>query len=695
MRPSVALALALLVVGASGANASAKPAVPGSGLDRVGDRAEFVSGELVVRFRAGVPAAARGDALEAREARAMRGLGLPGLTLVRLPRGASVRAAAAAFERDPRVLYAEPNYLHRLLEVPPNDPFFLQQWGLDQLTDRDIDAPEAWDIATGSSTVVVAVLDSGIDLSHPDLMSNIWVNDDPPGGGDDDLNNFIDDTNGWDFIQDDAMPLDYNGHGTHVAGTIGAVGNNSLGVAGVNWDVSLMAVRVASADGTLPSAAIANGINYACANDADVVNGSFGARTKSLAVRDAVKSPACADTLFVFAAGNEGRNLNGNTAASNEFPCELHRPPSGGGNSAANVICVAASNMNDGLAGFSNRGRMAVHLAAPGVDILSTVPAYQEVTGFPEGFDYGTPGEFQAQWNDQLGPGAEWAQSFLNFTSSPASLRDSPGNYPNDSERSIRNMSPIDLSGLLGCRIDYEIRLATEFRFDFFVISAGTTTDADTDVTAWTGSTAGQFIPATDDLSLFDGQMLVYIRFWLISDPSVRMDGVYLDDFVVKCLAPGQEAYEAIAGTSMATPHVAGVAALLLDFDPLLTVPQLKSAILRGVDRRSGLANLVSTGGRLNAADSLSVLTDVTAPETTITGRPANQTSSHRATFRFTADEPGSRFQCRHMNGPWTGCSSPKVYRNLANGLHRLRVRAIDKAGNVDSTPAQDTWRIV
>ncbi len=249
-------------------------------------------------------------------------------------------------------------------------------WGLNQAGDHDIDAPEAWDTQTGSENVVVAVIDSGVAYDHPELDDNIWVNNDPPGNGDDDGNGKVDDTRGWDFVQNDNTPLDFNGHGTHVAGTIGAEGNNAADIAGVNWDVSIMPVRAGDAGGSLSVAAIVSAINYACAEGADIVNGSFGGPGKSLSIGNAIK--ACNGTLFALAAGNDGHVLNNNTAATNAYPCEFHRPaPHGVG--ASNIVCVAATNISDALAGFSNRGTSAVHLAAPGVDIYSSWPQWSSV----------------------------------------------------------------------------------------------------------------------------------------------------------------------------------------------------------------------------------------------------------------------------------------------------------------------------
>jgi len=257
----------------------------------------------------------------------------------------------------------------------PNDPSFSRLWGLHNtgqvrgVTDADIDAPEAWDTNTGSRSVVVGVIDTGIDYNHPDLAANMWRNPREVAGDrlDNDGNGFVDDVYGWDFANNDADPFDDEGHGTHVAGTIGAVGNNGVGVAGVNWQVSLMALKFLGADGSGTTSAAIAALNYATlmrrSYGVNVVatNNSWGGGGASTALTNAIVSGGSAGILCIAAAGNESTNND----ATPSYPANV--------NSDA-VISVAAIDSYNLLAVYSNYGATTVDVAAPGSSIYSTTP---------------------------------------------------------------------------------------------------------------------------------------------------------------------------------------------------------------------------------------------------------------------------------------------------------------------------------
>lgn len=273
--------------------------------------------------------------------------------LLRLPApaGAEAALAAEAAARSPGVSFAEPVYLYRQSRTP-GDPRFRDLWGLQKLR-----LPQAWSRTTGARSVVVAVVDDGVALDHPDLAPNLWVNpDEVPGNGeDDDQDGLIDDVNGADFVgtaSGDPSPRGTGFHGSHVAGIIGAAGDNQVGVAGVNWKVSLMALRALGPQGGR-SDEIARAIDYAVDHGARVINASWGGAGLSKALAQAIARAAGQGVLFVAAGGNDG-------AGGPEFPASLEED---------NLLSVAATTPDDLLAGFSNRGAM---LAAPGVGILST-----------------------------------------------------------------------------------------------------------------------------------------------------------------------------------------------------------------------------------------------------------------------------------------------------------------------------------
>ena len=312
---------------------------------------------ILVRFDPGADREERTDVIQAVGGEVARKFGLvPGLRLIELPPEASARLAREQVTGMPGVDFADTDSSMRLDQMP-NDPQSGSQWGI-----AAIDAPSAWDVTTGSPNVTVAVLDTGMDLDHPDLAENLWTNPDEIRGNglDDDGNGFVDDVNGWDFVNRDAVPDDDQGHGTHTAGTVGAVGNNGVGVAGVAWDVSLVPLKICSATGScLVSNAIA-ALDYAVGQGISVSNNSYGySGTCTSAFGAAIQAAGAAGHLFVASAGNEGRDL----AESPKYPATCPQE---------NVISVAWLADQTTLASRSNYGRPEVDIAAPGSAVLSS-----------------------------------------------------------------------------------------------------------------------------------------------------------------------------------------------------------------------------------------------------------------------------------------------------------------------------------
>ncbi|NJD53113.1 MAG: hypothetical protein FIB07_09635 [Candidatus Methanoperedens sp.] len=272
---------------------------------------------------------------------------------------------------------AEPNYIVKALKTP-NDLRFNELWAMNNTgqtggtPDADIDAPQAWDISTGNKEVIVAVIDTGVDYTHEDLAANMWTNigEIPDNGIDDDNNGFADDYYGWDFAYDDNDPMDGNSHGTHVSGTIGGVGNNGKGVAGVLWNTNIMAVKFLGDDGYGWTSDAIDAINYATMMGVDIMSNSWGGGEYSSALEAAIQAADNAGILFVAASGNWAENTD-------QYP----NYPSG--YDVPNVISIAATDKNDNLASFSNYGPLTIDIGAPGVDILSSVPgnSYSSYSG--------------------------------------------------------------------------------------------------------------------------------------------------------------------------------------------------------------------------------------------------------------------------------------------------------------------------
>lgn len=323
-----------------------------------------VADHVIVRLQPGAKAHDLQKVAEQNGLTLLKAMHSDGVYLVQIPNATldSLPNAIESLNQWSDVLkYAEQDSIVHSYLVP-NDPNYSGEWGLNNTgqtsgtPDADIDAPEAWSVINSSPNVVVAVIDSGIDFNHPDLAANIWTNPHPGSYG-----GYTNDQHGWNFYADNNSPQDDNFHGTHVSGTIGAVGNNGVGVTGVSWQVKIMPLKFLASNGSGYTSDAVDAVNYATAMGAKIMSNSWGGGPYSQALKDAIDAANTAGALFVAAAGNDQVN----TDVSAVYPACYASP---------NIISVAATDTNDQLASFSNYGASTVNMAAPGVGILSTVP---------------------------------------------------------------------------------------------------------------------------------------------------------------------------------------------------------------------------------------------------------------------------------------------------------------------------------
>ncbi|HVL32227.1 MAG TPA: S8 family serine peptidase [Actinomycetota bacterium] len=599
----------------------------------------YRSDEVVVRYRDGIGPDQRRSLRAQQRLAVVRRLPVGNAELVRLPEGRTVDETLTALRRDPNVEYAEPNFLYRATATP-DDPYFEYLWGLQNRGQRvngttgsqgaDIAAVDSWAGTTGSSAVTVAVVDTGVATDHPDLEPNMWTNTkEPINGVDDDGNGLTDDARGWDWVDGDNDASDMNGHGTHVAGTIAARGNNGRGISGVAWEARIVPLRVLNAEGSGTSANIAAAFTYAGRMGIPIVNASLGGGGSSRLMLEAITGAS--NTLFVVAAGNATNNND----ISATYPCNY---------ASSNLLCVAATDQSDRLASFSNFGATTVHLAAPGVNILSTLNQFGSSL-FSDNFESAIDDRWIAG-----GTNPAWGRTTEAAQSPSYSVADTPNaNYTNNSDTWLAGANALDLTGKSGCRLTFALLSDTQADRDIFSVEAATARDGTwTRLFSTSGSTAGRFVIHRVDISKFAGKQ-AFVRFRLQTDASVTAAGVAVDDVALHCLtAPSADRLAYLSGTSMATPHVAGAAALVLSARAGTTPERVKRALIGSVDPIPALDGFLVSGGRLDVQRALE---QAVPPEVEIVGtaidRPFQLTSSFPVGWQPRAADDVTAFDVR------------------------------------------------
>ncbi|MGB4269628.1 MAG: S8 family serine peptidase [Spirochaetota bacterium] len=512
----------------------------------------------------------------------------------------TVEAALQKYKNDPNVEYVQPNYIYVLMATP-DDPGFYMQWGLKNTgqkvegtyttnnpgcTGCDIRVEDVWGVSTDCSTVTIAVLDTGVNYIHEDLKNNMW---------DGRSNGFT--KHGYNFVELSDDPMDYHGHGTHVAAIASAQGNNGVGISGVCWKGSIMAVKVLSDEGYGRTSAIVRGIYFAVDNGAKVINMSLGGGAFDYVFYDAVLYAKSKNVLVVAAAGNDGVALY---SKSSMYPCMY------GMYAADNVICVGALDQTETLASFTNYSKKdnIVHIYAPGVNILSAITSTRTVpiTG-------NLINEANLQKTDN-----NWAiHNSLGYTvaSNPANFDFTTSYKPNLYNSHL--YTTVDCTGYNRVSLLYEAYIDTESAYDVFRVKY------------IAGQTIQNFneVPVLFSISGKNNSFKVYnhhlkscsnslctIAFQLETDSIVHYTGVALKYAAICNLAPVDNLYHVWHGTSMATPFVSGAAALVWAINPGFDYAKVKEKLLSGAKKQImyGYGNSEYTIRKLNVWGALTVL---------------------------------------------------------------------------------------
>lgn len=564
--------------------------------------AQFVRDEVLVKFKDNVQATQANSILSSHRASHLKNINKKGLKRIKIPQDQKVEDFIEQIQQDQNVEYAQPNYIYHTLGVP-NDSYYGQQWGINNsgqtivaangpgttrstnnpgTSGKDIGMVSAWDYITDCSSVVVAVIDSGVNYNHADLSTNMW-----DGGG-------SYPNHGYDFVDSDNDPMDLNGHGTHVAGIIGAIGNNSTGAVGVCWQVKIMAIRVADATGVITTANEVQGIDFAVAHGAKIMNMSLGGPTIDTSLNTAITNAQNSGLILIAAAGNDGANNDSGTTPT--YPCNYTQ---------TNLLCVAAVDQAFSLASFSNYGSTSVDVAAPGVNIVSLW----------NGSITSTSDALTSGWTF-TGTGTIWGYKVLSFGGTPTNALVNPSTYNHTSTYYDNSADQVawksfDTTGAAGVSVSFYIMYDTEDGVDGTVYyaksSAGDPSSGGTALGAATGTTSGYRVAEEYDITKYQSASTSF-GFRFVSNSTTNGFGTNVTSFAINKITMASNIYNVIHGTSMATPYVSGLAAMLLAYNPNYTASDVVAAIKSSGTVASTLSSKTTTGKVINAMSALAFI---------------------------------------------------------------------------------------
>ena len=555
------------------------------------------------------------------------------ISVLKIKDDKTVEQKIAELKNDPNVEYVQPNFQYYPLSIDANDTYKDFIWGLDNAgqavntvtgtPDADIDAPEAWAISEGAETdVVVAVIDTGVAYNHPDLLNNMW-----------DGTNCVDENgaalgscnHGYDYENGDKTPLPTsNSHGTHIAGTIAAVKNNNKGIIGVAPNAKIMALK-----SSLTTAENVKAINFAEQNGAKIINASWGGGSDNCddtfdqTLYEAIQN---FDSLFIAAAGNDSFEHDGLTYFDS---------PSDYGHTTScwtglnNLISVAATDQDDNLADFSDYGATFVDVGAPGTNIYSTIA---DSNLLYETFEEVTPPNIPSDWTKT----GEWGTYELDSGTFWGKVLYGDLNYPSylDNANTTITSPFYNLSNAMESTIDFWTRCDTSYHLysegsifqdymaleismdgaDFFELKKWNELSIDIENESGEDSTGSAI--QYYSLPIPDNYLTSNFKFrlrWITDEVDNNYDGCLVDDINITKYSDGSdELYDYYQGTSMAAPHVAGLAALVWGYKPELSYTEVKDVILTTGDNLASLANKTVTGKRINAFNALNFLTPAT-----------------------------------------------------------------------------------